>query len=75
MSKTEKLLEKLRHGTIDGQETTTLLRKLGWVLDRQKGSHEVWAKGNQSLVLIAGRRDLKNYQVKDLQKALLEKEK
>jgi predicted RNA binding protein YcfA (HicA-like mRNA interferase family) len=74
MSKTDKLLEKLKNGTIDGPESESLLKKLGWVLNRQKGSHQVWAKGNETLILIAGRRELKNYQIKDLQKALIEEE-
>lgn len=71
MSKTDKLLEKLKNGTISGPEAETLLGKLGWSLDRQNGSHQVWASGNQSLTLVAGRKDLKPYQIKALQKLLV----
>lgn len=71
MSKTEKLLEKLKNGTIDGREIATLLKKMGWTIDRQKGSHEVWILGAKTLVLVAGRVELKSYQIRDLQKALL----
>jgi predicted RNA binding protein YcfA (HicA-like mRNA interferase family) len=40
MSKTEKLLAKLKNGTISAQELRTLLGQLGWILARQKGFHE-----------------------------------
>lgn len=74
MSKTEKLLTKLRNGTIDGQELATLLGRVGWRHIRTNGSHQVWSDGTQTLVLVANRARLKPYQIKDAQEALLPKE-
>ena len=71
MTKPEKLLEKLRGGTIDGPEVETLLGKLGFRLVRQKGSHATWSNGNRRIVLVAGRRDMKPYQIRELQELLL----
>jgi predicted RNA binding protein YcfA (HicA-like mRNA interferase family) len=71
MSKTDKLLEKLKNGTITGPEAETLLGKLGWIIERQSGSHQVWANGRETLVLVAGRKDLRPYQVKALKVALV----
>jgi predicted RNA binding protein YcfA (HicA-like mRNA interferase family) len=72
VSKTEKLLAKLKNGTIDGDELITLLGRLGWYPLRQVGSHQTWGNGVRSLTIIAGRIDLKHYQIKEAQKALLE---
>ena len=71
MTQTDKLLAKLKHGRISGAELVTLLGKLGWRLIRQKGSHQTWSNGARILIIIAERIDLKPYQVKEAQKALL----
>jgi predicted RNA binding protein YcfA (HicA-like mRNA interferase family) len=71
VSKTEKVLTKLKNGAIDGGELLTLLGRLGWYPLRQVGSHQTWSNGVKSLTVIAGRIDLKHYQIKEAQKALL----
>ena len=71
MSQTDKLLAKLKGGRISGAELVTLLGKLGWRLMRQKGSHQTWSNGVKILIIIAGRIDLKPYQIKEAKKALL----
>ncbi len=72
MSKTDKLLEKLKNGTISAQELRTLLGKLGWILARQKGSHEQWLKNGKVITLATHSKDLKPYQIKQVSKALEE---
>ncbi len=72
MSKKDKLIIKLQNGTIKGRELEALLRQLGWYQLRQVGSHQTWSNGEKMLVLIAGRMDLKPYQIKEAKKALLE---
>lgn len=74
MSKTDKLIAKLREGRIDGTELSTLLGRLGWILKRQKGSHQHWSNGEKILVMVAERVDLKPYQIKEAQSALLKNE-
>lgn len=59
------------NGTIDGDELIALLGRLGWYPLRQKGSHQAWSNGTQMLTVVAGRKELKPYQIKDAQKALL----
>jgi predicted RNA binding protein YcfA (HicA-like mRNA interferase family) len=71
MSKTEKLLTKLKNGSLDGLELITLLKRLGWYPLRQVGSHQTWSNGIKSLTVIAGRVDLKPYQIKEAKKLLL----
>lgn len=66
MSKTEKLLAKLNNGSISASELRTLLLKLGWRLDRQKGSHEQWLGPNgRFLTLATHSKELKPYQIKE----------
>ena len=73
MSKTEKLLEKLRNGTISASEARTLLVKLRWTLRNQVGSHETWkTDGQLPLTLATHTKELKRYQIKQLQQSLLE---
>lgn len=72
VSKTEKLLAKLKNGTISAQEIRTLLGHLGWVLARQKGSHEQWLKNGKVITLATHSKDLKPYQIKQVSKALEE---
>lgn len=44
MSKTDKLLEKLQKNQegVEFDDFETLLSRLGWILDRQSGSHRIW---------------------------------
>ena len=71
MSKLEKLLEKLGHGSINSAELRNLLKRLGWTLDRQRGSHEQWIgpKG-QRMTLATHSKDLKPYQIREAQEKL-----
>lgn len=71
MNRTDKLIAKLKDGTIDLAELENLLGRMGWELKRQKGSHRHWAKGELRYTLVAGRRDLKDYQIRDMQKLVL----
>jgi len=64
MSKTDRLLEKLNNKTISASELYTLLRRLGFVLDRQRGSHQCWKKGSKVLILSPHGNELKPYQIK-----------
>lgn len=70
MSKSDKLLAKLKNGTISADELTTLLNKLGWKLKGGKGSHQTWSKDTLTLVLSPHGKDLKKYQIKQAQVAL-----
>ena len=70
MSKTDKLLEKLKRGSIDADDLLSLLRKLGWTHDRTAGSHQVWVKGDKTLVLALHGKSLKRYQIKEAQAAI-----
>ena len=71
MSKTDKLKAKLENGTIKANELRTLLGKEGFVLDRTKGSHEIWVKGKKSLVLATHGKELKPYQIKEAKGVIL----
>jgi len=71
VSKTDKLLEKLKNGSIDAHDLRTLLKKLGWDLDHSTGSHEVWKKGAHRFILAAHGKDLKPYQIKEAKRILL----
>lgn len=71
MSQTAKLLQKLKHSRITGAELVTFLSKLGWSQIRQKESHQTWSNGERILIVIAERMDLKPYQIKEAQKAIL----
>lgn len=73
MSKTDKLLKKLQNGTISADEARTLLKKMGWEMDRQRGSHETWTNNIKTLILSPHTKELKSYQIKQIQKALEEK--
>ena len=72
MSKTEKLLVKLKTEAISAQEIRTLLAHLGWSLARQKGSHEQWLKNGKVITLATHSKELKPYQIKQVSKALEE---
>lgn len=69
MSRTDKLLEKLQNGSINAKEARRLLNKLGWILDRQVGSHEQWVgPGQERLTLATHTKELKPYQIKEILK-------
>lgn len=71
MSKTEKLKQKLRNGTISAAEARTLLKKYGYVERACDGSHEAWRKdGSPGVTIATHDKDLKRYQIKQIQKAL-----
>lgn len=68
MGKTEKLIAKLEAGIISAAELRTLMKKLGWVLDRTNGSHEQWlGPDKERLTLATHSKDLMPYQVKEAQ--------
>jgi len=72
MGKTEKLLEKLRNKTISAAEARTLLKKLGWALRGTGGSHEQWVgPANEKYTIATHDKDLKQYQIKDLNKLII----
>ena len=64
MSKTEKLLEKLKRGSISAPELRTLLKKMGAELINIEGSHERYYLGARRFSLAVHGKDLKRYQVK-----------
>jgi predicted RNA binding protein YcfA (HicA-like mRNA interferase family) len=64
MSKIDKLLKKLNNETISADELRTLLKQLGWVLDRTRGSHEIWVKESKTYVLATHKKELKPYLIK-----------
>jgi predicted RNA binding protein YcfA (HicA-like mRNA interferase family) len=72
MSKTDKLLSKLRYKSISADELRTLLRHLGWRLDRCKGSHEQWIKNGRVVTLATHGQELKTYQIKQFLEAIEE---
>lgn len=74
MSTAAKLQQKLLSGSINALQLRTLLKQQGWVLDRSKGSHEVWASGGKTLVLATHSKDLKPYQIREAQMKLNVKE-
>lgn len=67
MSREEKLLQKAfnsPHG-LSYNEFITLLKRLGWRYDRQKGSHQIWYSPNGTLLTIQNLKGkAKGYQVK-----------
>lgn len=70
MSKHAKLKMKLENGTINANELRTLLNKEGFSLHRTSGSHEVWIRGERTLVLATHGKDLKPYQIKEAREIL-----
>ena len=70
MSKADKLREKLKHGKIDSREAANLLKQAGWAIDRQNGSHQIWARGKETFSLATHGKELKRYQIKAIQEAV-----
>lgn len=74
MSKTDKLMAKLKRGKIDARELRALLKVKGFQKERQRGSHEVWERGSETFLLATHSAELKPYQIKQAQERLLEEE-
>lgn len=71
MSKTDKLLEKLRNNPngIGFNDFEALLARLGWVLDRQTGSHHMWISPKRMRLVIQPQGSkAKGYQIKQFLK-------
>jgi predicted RNA binding protein YcfA (HicA-like mRNA interferase family) len=75
MSREAKLTSKLLSGAISARELRALLEIRGWRIDRTRGSHEFWVCGPRTFVLATHGKDLKRYQIKQAQQALLFAEK
>lgn len=71
MSKTDKLIEKLKSGKIDARQLRTLMEKMGFSYKHGKGSHEYWSDGQQIIVISPHGKDLKPYQIRAARKVLL----
>ena len=74
MTKLDKLIAKLKNGNIDAVELRALLGKLGWRLERTRGSHEIWVQGPETFVIATHAKDLKPYQKKQARDVLLKEE-
>ncbi len=70
VTRTEKLKERLELKSITASELRTLLNKEGAVLDRTRGSHEVWKFEGRRLILATHGKDLKAYQMKEAEEFL-----
>ncbi|OQW50759.1 MAG: hypothetical protein A4S09_11435 [Proteobacteria bacterium SG_bin7] len=70
MASREKLLDKLRNGSIDANELRTLLGMCGGILKRTKGSHEQWSVNGKPFTLATHSKDLKPYQIKGAKQLL-----
>ena len=67
MSKKEKLLAKAENNPtgLKMQEFTTLMTRVGWILDHQRGSHQIWYSPNgYRLSVQTDGSQAKRYQVK-----------
>ncbi len=66
MSKQEKLLHKAKNnpGGLHFSEFITLMKHCGWILDRQKGSHQIWISPKRNRLPIQDKNGTaKKYQV------------
>jgi predicted RNA binding protein YcfA (HicA-like mRNA interferase family) len=67
MSKKEKLLEKALNNPngLSFEDFCTLMKHQGWVLDHQKGSHQIWYSPKSYRLSVQNRNGIaKGYQVK-----------
>ncbi|TAK79144.1 MAG: type II toxin-antitoxin system HicA family toxin [Gammaproteobacteria bacterium] len=67
MGKQEKLLEKAKNNPngLSFDDFQTLMRRYGWVLDHQKGSHQIWYSPKSYRISVQNRNGkAKEYQVK-----------
>lgn len=72
MTKNAKLKSKLKDGSINGRDLRTLLQQEGWLLERTRGSHEVWTKEMRTFVLATHSKELKPYQIREARMLLTE---
>jgi len=75
MSNWKKTLEKVMSGqadqNIDFEDACTLLRRFGYYLDRQSGSHRIFKKAGQPAINIQPRKGkAKHYQVAQMREVL-----
>ncbi len=75
MAARKRLRDKLKNGSITAIELRTLFRQEGWSLNRTKGSHQIWIKGEKTFVLAVHSKELKLYQKKQAQQLLLKGDK
>jgi predicted RNA binding protein YcfA (HicA-like mRNA interferase family) len=61
-------MQKLKDGTIDFRDMTNLLKRLGWELRGQKGSHQSWKKGSMRYTLTV---NFPKYQLKEIRELIL----
>ena len=72
MATAQKLREKLLRGSrLSAQEVRKILQNLGYVLARQKGSHEQWVFHGRTFTLACHGKDVPHY-ILDVLKKLLE---
>jgi len=72
MSKNEKLILKLKRGSITASEARLLLKHFGFQHTHTRGSHEYYKnKANELFVLATHSKDLKMYLIRDLRRLLL----
>jgi len=67
MGKQEKLLEKAKNnpGGLSFDDFQVLMKRSGWVLDHQKGSHQIWYSPKLYRISVQNRNGkAKGYQVK-----------
>ncbi len=67
MSKHEKLLSRARNNpqNLTFDEFQTLLKRAGWLLDHQTGSHQIWYSEESNRLSIQNKNGkAKSYQVK-----------
>ncbi|RJP50501.1 MAG: type II toxin-antitoxin system HicA family toxin [Anaerolineaceae bacterium] len=65
MASTEKLIAKLKNGSINAKELRTLLKQVGAEHVRTKGSHEIYHLPGRVFVLATHSKDLKRYMIKE----------
>lgn len=78
MTKEEKLLEKAENNPngMSFNDFQTLMRRKGWVLDHQTGSHQIWYSPRSNRLSVQNRNGkAKGYQVKQFLNILAEEAK
>ena len=74
MATVKKLREKLLRGSrLSSQEVRKILQDLGYVLARQKGSHEQWIAGGRTFTLACHGKEVPHYILDALKKLVEEK--
>lgn len=73
MASAEKLIDKLRGGTIKKKELETLLGRFGFSEYGGKGSHKVWGHPQYKdihIVIAAHSKEVPRYQLRQIEKSL-----